>query len=153
MPEPEVMLREAVRVLRPGGCLVMFEGDYATATMATRAGDPLDACAKAFWEHFVHDPWLVRRLLVLVRAAGGELKLCAAMATWKRRHRDSCWPVGLTWVPRHWRPRAYRDGHGCSVEGRSSPARRERKVFRAHCVRGCGGSQANLSSILITALH
>jgi SAM-dependent methyltransferase len=39
VPEPEVMLHEAVRILRPGGCLAVFEGDYATGTLATRAGD------------------------------------------------------------------------------------------------------------------
>jgi SAM-dependent methyltransferase len=68
--DPDQMLREAVRVLRPGGCLAIFEGDYATATVATRAGDPLNACADAFREHFVHDPWLARRLPALVTAAG-----------------------------------------------------------------------------------
>ena len=48
VPEPEVMLHEAVRILRPGACLAVFEGDYATGTLATRAGDPLDACAGRF---------------------------------------------------------------------------------------------------------
>ena len=67
---PDVILEEAVRLLRPDGCLAVFEGDYATATLATKAGDPLNACADAFREHFVHDPWLVRRLPALVRAAG-----------------------------------------------------------------------------------
>jgi SAM-dependent methyltransferase len=74
VPEPEVMLHEAVRVLRRGGCLAVFEGDYATGTLATRAGDPLNVCAEAFREHFVHDPWLVRRLPALVRAAGVHLE-------------------------------------------------------------------------------
>jgi SAM-dependent methyltransferase len=74
VPEPEVMLGEAVRVLRPGARLVVFEGDYATATLATRAGDPLDACAEAFREQFVHDPWLVRRLPALLQAAGVEIQ-------------------------------------------------------------------------------
>ena len=64
------MLDEAVRVLRPGGCVPIFEGDYATATVATRPGDRLDACAEAFREGFVLDPWLARRLPALVRAAG-----------------------------------------------------------------------------------
>ncbi len=70
VPEPEAMLREGVRVLVPGGCLAIFEGDYATATLATSTGDPLDACAQAFREHFVHDAWLVRRLPRLLAAAG-----------------------------------------------------------------------------------
>jgi ubiquinone/menaquinone biosynthesis C-methylase UbiE len=74
VPEPESMLHEAARVLRPGGCLAVFEGDYATATLATSAGDPLDACADAFREHFVHDPWLVRCLPPLLRRAGVELQ-------------------------------------------------------------------------------
>jgi ubiquinone/menaquinone biosynthesis C-methylase UbiE len=74
VPEPDVMVRNAVRVLRPGGCLAVFEGDYATGTLATRAGDPLNACAEAFREHFVHDPWLVRRLPALLRAAGTHVQ-------------------------------------------------------------------------------
>ena len=72
--EPHIMLSEAVRILRPGGCVAVFEGDYATATLATQAGDRLQTCADAFREHFVHDPWLVRRLLALVRAAGLQVQ-------------------------------------------------------------------------------
>ena len=74
VPDPVVTLHEAVRVLRPGGRLAVFEGDYATGTLATGAGDPLNACAEAFREHFVHDPWLVRRLPALVRAARVDLE-------------------------------------------------------------------------------
>jgi SAM-dependent methyltransferase len=74
VPAPDAVLHEAVRVLRPGGCLAVFDGDYATGTLATGAGDPLDACAEAFRTHFIHDPWLVRRLPRLVQAAGVQLQ-------------------------------------------------------------------------------
>jgi SAM-dependent methyltransferase len=74
VPEPEAMLREAVRVLRGAGCLAIFDGDYATATLAIGPGDPLEACADAFRANFVHDPWLARRLPSLVRAAGLRLE-------------------------------------------------------------------------------
>ena len=70
VPEPASLLAEAVRVLRPGGGVAVFEGDYATATVATRAGDELEACTDAFREQFVHDPWMVRRLPALVAEAG-----------------------------------------------------------------------------------
>jgi ubiquinone/menaquinone biosynthesis C-methylase UbiE len=72
--EPEVMLHEAVRVLRPGGCVAVFEGDYATSTVATGAGDPLAACVEAFRTHFVHDPWLVRRLPPRLQEVGKQLE-------------------------------------------------------------------------------
>jgi SAM-dependent methyltransferase len=74
VPGPETVVHEAVRVLRPGGCLAVFEGDYATGTLATGAGDPLEACAEAFREHFIHDPWLVRRLPALIKSAGSHLR-------------------------------------------------------------------------------
>jgi ubiquinone/menaquinone biosynthesis C-methylase UbiE len=74
VPQPELMLREAARVLRVAGCLAVFDGDYATATLAIGPGDPLEACAEAFCAHFVHDPWLARRLPALIQAVGLRLR-------------------------------------------------------------------------------
>jgi ubiquinone/menaquinone biosynthesis C-methylase UbiE len=72
VPQPEQMLTEAFRVLRPNGWLAVFDGDYATATVATSDHDPLEVCIHAFRENFVHDPWLVRGLPQLIRSAGFE---------------------------------------------------------------------------------
>ena len=72
VPQPELAVAEARRVLRPGGWLAVFDGDYATTTVANSAADPLQACAAACIENLVHDPWLARRLAVLLRAAGFE---------------------------------------------------------------------------------
>jgi SAM-dependent methyltransferase len=70
VPQPEVALGEAVRVLRRGGRLAIFDGDYATLTCATGGSDPLQACAAAMVESSVYDRWFARRLPKLVLDAG-----------------------------------------------------------------------------------
>jgi ubiquinone/menaquinone biosynthesis C-methylase UbiE len=72
IPEPELALAQACRVLRPRGRLAVFDGDYVTVTVATHAGDPLQACADAAVASLVHDPWLMRRIGALVAASGFE---------------------------------------------------------------------------------
>jgi ubiquinone/menaquinone biosynthesis C-methylase UbiE len=70
IPQPELALAEAHRLLRPGGVAFIFDGDYATTTVAVNAIDPLQVCADAAIAAIVHDPWLVRRLPGLVKQAG-----------------------------------------------------------------------------------
>jgi ubiquinone/menaquinone biosynthesis C-methylase UbiE len=72
-PEPERVVAEALRVLRPGGTFAVCEGDYPTITVARRELDPLQECIEAVKVGFVNDPWLVRRLPALLRSAGFEV--------------------------------------------------------------------------------
>jgi ubiquinone/menaquinone biosynthesis C-methylase UbiE len=72
VPGPQTALAEAWRVLRAGGWLVVFDGDYATTTCASGPFDPIQACVEAALDQLVHDRWLVRRLPALVRGSGYE---------------------------------------------------------------------------------
>jgi ubiquinone/menaquinone biosynthesis C-methylase UbiE len=70
IPKPEEALGEALRVLRPGGWLAIFDGDYATTSFAIGNFDPLQCCADAAMDGMVHDRWLMRRLPAMLRTAG-----------------------------------------------------------------------------------
>ena len=72
VPEPHRALGEAFRVLRSEGLVAIFDGDYATATVAIEDHDPVQTCVDMMMAHSVHDRRLVRRLPLLVRAAGFE---------------------------------------------------------------------------------
>jgi len=90
------LIAQAFRVLRPRGWLAVFDGDYATATVATGEFDPLQACIDAFRSQFVHDPWIVRRLPQLIRDGGFDV--LAMQSHGYVEHADGGYM--LTWVDR-----------------------------------------------------
>ena len=57
-------------MLRPGGQLAVFDGDYATNTVALFDGDPLQAAMTMAQRNLIHDPYIMRRLAGLARQAG-----------------------------------------------------------------------------------
>jgi len=72
LSEPANALAQAARVLKPGGWLAVFDGDYASTTFGTGDLDPLQICAESFREYFIDDSWVGRLTPKLARQAGFE---------------------------------------------------------------------------------
>ncbi len=70
VPGPDEAVAEAFRILKPGGCLVIFDGDYDTTTVAIGDFDPLEPVVKYMIDANVHNLWLPRQLRPLTAAAG-----------------------------------------------------------------------------------
>jgi ubiquinone/menaquinone biosynthesis C-methylase UbiE len=69
-PTPERVVAEMVRLVRPGGWVALFDGDYATMTVARSAADPLQTCVSAFAESFINDPWVTRSFRPVLSGLG-----------------------------------------------------------------------------------
>ena len=77
VPGCERVIAEAYRVLRQDGQLAVFDGDYATTTVAIGSHDPLQTCVEAAMAALVHDPWLMRRIASALADAGfGVSRVC-----------------------------------------------------------------------------
>jgi SAM-dependent methyltransferase len=141
IPEPRLALAEAYRVLSLGGRLVIFDGDYATTTVATSPDDPLQSCIEAAIGSLIHDPLLMRHLPALVRAAGFDVWEFRGHAY--TRTDDVAYLLALVQAgadfPRRQRPHRRRPVRG--AESRSHPPRRLGDLLWPYRLRQPDGPQ------------
>jgi SAM-dependent methyltransferase len=78
IPGPDEALSEAYRVLRPGGKIAVFDGDYAANSAALGPNDPLQACMEHVAVNLIHDQWLCRTLPRSTHSALHGQHNCAA---------------------------------------------------------------------------
>ena len=70
VPSPEIFLQESYRVLKKGGQLAIFDGDYALRSVSIGEHDPLQSCVEMMKKYNCHNPWLVRQLPSLIYSMG-----------------------------------------------------------------------------------
>jgi SAM-dependent methyltransferase len=95
LPKPRRAIEEAYKVLRNGGWLSVFDGDYTTITVALNDQDPLQAYIDAVIAAGLENRWLVRELPSLVRTARFEVRGCGpyrsgASHPWTPRQSSAC---------------------------------------------------------------
>ena len=72
-PAVEALLSEAARIIKPGGLVAVFDGDYELSSVALSSNDPLQALVNR-WIALVHDRWVPRRLGKLLAAADFQIR-------------------------------------------------------------------------------
>jgi ubiquinone/menaquinone biosynthesis C-methylase UbiE len=74
--DPLVVMKEAARVVKPGGMVGIFDGDYASLTFSHADLDRGKAYDEALINAIVTSPRVMRQMPRLLRAAGLELVAC-----------------------------------------------------------------------------
>ena len=70
VPEPEIALQEALRVLKPEGAVAIFDCDFSTASLSSGDFDPFEAIVDVMVDSVVHDRWFVRKMVGLLKNCG-----------------------------------------------------------------------------------
>lgn len=76
LDDPDAALNEAARATRPGGAIVVFDGDYASSTLETADAKRAAEIDNAMIEATVTQPRVMRRLPRMAGAAGLSVEKC-----------------------------------------------------------------------------
>lgn len=70
VPDPSTLVIEAMRVLKPGGKLVVCDADFEKSSLGSFEGDPLNACADYFVRNYVTHRYLISDIRRIATSAG-----------------------------------------------------------------------------------
>ena len=70
VPERAAVLREMVRVTRPGGTVLVFDGEYAANQIQHPDPDATGRVIAGWHQGAIDDPYLMRRIVPFVQSAG-----------------------------------------------------------------------------------
>ncbi len=73
VPDPGAVVSEAARVVKPGGLVAIFDGDYASLTYAATNHEFDAEMVQAILSNIVANPYIMRELPTMLRTSGLQL--------------------------------------------------------------------------------